>query len=1063
MKFNLILFLLLCSAFTGFAQKIDLSGIVTSAKDNMPIPGVTIMVKGTTKGTITDFDGKYKLNVEKGTTLLFSFVGMLPQEVVANQSTINVKMNDAISDIDEVVVVGYGVQKKALVTGANVNIKGEKIAQLNTGTAMEALQGVTPGVSISRNSGAPGSGTQVSIRGIGTIGNASPLYIVDGIAVDDIDYLSSSDIASIDVLKDAASAAIYGSRAANGVVLVTTTKAKKGSKPRVTYDAYYGVQNVYKNVAPLNAQEYMYIMDEGRANDGLAPHNWEQELKSNNWLNNNYPNNLGTTLGEDVWGRLQNGWKGTNWIDEMNKKNAPIQNHAINITGASEDITYALGFSYFDQTGIVGGDITDAGYTRMTGRINTQMVLFKNEAHSIVTIGENFTYTNVKNRAVGTGSIYDNDLHNAIVQNPLMPAYWDKSPDRNNYTPTLEGVDNSQTNPLAVLYYKKNYNWEKKNTIVGNVFVEVEPIKDLKLRSSFGINSWFGNNRSWSPTYQLGILYNNTVDAASQELYQGVNYTWTNTMTYDFKIDKHKVQLLAGSEMLKNHLNVNVGGRKSNTTFGKPEYAYLDNVKKDKITGIDTWGRDGAAQGGALLSYMGRVSYNYNEKYILDATFRADGSSNFAEGNRWGFFPSFSAGWNFTQEEFLQDIPLMTYGKLRASWGQNGNQSIDNFIYSSNISYIDPGYYFGANKPISGSTAIPANVPNPDVTWETSEQLNIGVDTRWLDSKLSLTFDWYKKTTKDWLVIAPIQGTAGASAPYINGGNIENSGVELAIGWNDSVGEFKYGVTLSGSYNKNKVTKLDNAEGIITGPSNVLSQGTSYVSRVEVGKPIGFFYGYKTNGILQNQDEVDQYVGPEGKPYFEDQRMGDVRFVDQNNDGTIDEKDKVMLGDPRPDYELGIQLNGEYKGFYTNMTLTGKFGMQVMQSYRSFADKFDQNYTTEVFDRWHGEGTSNRLPRLSSSSHRNTNFISDIFMHDADYIRISNLTVGYDFKKMLKKVSWMSGAKLYMSVNNLYTFTGYKGMDPEVSYGHDAGWASGIDLGLYPLPRTVMLGLNISF
>ncbi|QZE15089.1 TonB-dependent receptor [Halosquirtibacter laminarini] len=1063
MKYNLILFILLCFGFSAYAQDINLKGVVTSKEDALTLPGVSIVVKGTNIGTVTDFNGKYSLKVPEGSTVVFSFVGMKTQEVVADRNTLNVTLKNSISDIDEVVVVGYGVQKKALVTGANVNVKGEDIEKMNTGTAMEALQGVTPGVSITRNNGAPGSGTKVSIRGLGTIGNSNPLYIVDGVAVGNIDYLSSSDIESIDVLKDAASAAIYGSRAANGVVLVTTKKAKKGSKPSVSYDGYYGVQNIYKNVAPLNAQEYMYVMDEGRVNDGLAPHNWEQELMANNWLNSNYPNELGTQLGQEVWDKLQNGWSGTNWIDEMTKKDAPVQSHSINITGASEDITYAMGFSYFDQSSIIGGDITDAGYKRITARINTQMILFKNERHSILTVGENFTYTNTENRAVSTGNIYDNDLHNAIVQNPLMPAYWNKSPDRKGYTPTLEGVDNSQTNPLAVLYYKKNYNWGKSNNLVGNVFAELEPIKNLKLRSSFGVNSWYGHNRSWAPTYQLGVLYNNSLDAASQSMYQGVDYTWTNTINYDLDLDKHKFQFLVGSEMLKNVLNMNVGGRKSGTTFGKPDYAYLDNVKKDKITGIDTWGKDWAAQGGGLMSYMARVSYNFNEKYILDATVRSDGSSNFSEDKRWGVFPSVSAGWNFSEEEFLSNLSMLNYGKLRASWGQNGNQSIDNFIYSSNISYIDPGYFFGDTKPISGSTAIPANVPNPDVTWETSEQLNFGVDTRWFDSKLSFTFDWYKKTTKDWLVVAPIQGTAGASAPFINGGNIENSGVELSLGWNDNLGDFSYGVTLSGTYNKNRVTKLDNSEGIITGPSNVLSQGTSYISRVEVGKPIGYFYGYQTDGILQNQDEVDQYVGPDGNAFFEDQRMGDVRFVDQNSDGVIDEKDKVMLGDPRPDYELGIQLNAEYKGIYANMTMTGKFGMQVMQSYRSFADKFDQNYTTQIFDRWHGEGTSDRLPRLSSSSHRNTNFISDIFMHDADYLRISNLTVGYDFSKMLNDVSWMRSAKVYISVNNLYTFTKYDGMDPEVSYGHDANWASGIDLGLYPLPRTVMMGVNIAF
>ncbi|RUA14134.1 MAG: SusC/RagA family TonB-linked outer membrane protein, partial [Flavobacteriia bacterium] len=494
-------------------------------------------------------------------------------------------------------------------------------------------------------------------------------------------------------------------------------------------------------------------------------------------------------------------------------------------------------------------------------------------------------------------------------------------------------------------------------------------------------------------------------------------------------------------------------------------YAYLDNVDKTDVNSIDTWGRDNAAGGGGLLSYIARAQYNYKERYLLSATMRADGSSNFAKGNRWGYFPSLSAGWILTEENFLSGAKeVLDFAKLRASWGQNGNQSIDNFIYSSNIAYLNPGYFFGDTKPISQPTAVPARVTNPDVTWETSEQLNFGVDMRLLQSRLGLTFDWYKKTTKDWLVVAPIQGTSGAGAPYVNGGDIENTGLEAMLSWNDSANDFKYGITLSGSYNKNEITRIANADGIIHGPSSVLAQGTAEVSRAEVGKPIGFFYGYQTDGILQTQEEVDAYVKPtDGTPYFSDQRPGDVRFVDQNQDGIIDEADKVMLGDPNPDFQLGIQLDMEYKGFFTNITMAGKFGMQVMQSYRSFSDNFDQNYTTEIFDRWHGAGTSNRLPRMSSVSNRNTNFISDIYMHDADFLRINNLTVGFKLGRYLSNIDYISEIRIYGAVNNLYTFTKYDGMDPDVSFGHDASWASGIDLGLYPLPRTVMFGLSIDF
>ena len=486
-------------------------------------------------------------------------------------------------------------------------------------------------------------------------------------------------------------------------------------------------------------------------------------------------------------------------------------------------------------------------------------------------------------------------------------------------------------------------------------------------------------------------------------MYQGINYTWTNTVSYDFAIDQHKITVLAGNEVLDNILNANVGGWKANSIFGNPDYAYLDNVVAGQISDINTYGADWAAQGGGLLSYIGRVSYNFREKYLFDATFRADGSSNFAKDNRWGYFPSASAGWIFSEEDFMKDNAWLSFGKLRASWGQNGNQSIDNFIYSSNISYLDQGYYFGPDKLVTSPTAIPANVPNPDVTWETSEQLNIGIDARFFNSNLGLSFDWYNKMTKDWLVLAPILGTAGAGAPWINGGDIKNSGIEFTINWKDNVADFIYGASFSGTMNQNEVTRLANAEGIINGSAHTLSQGTAAVSRVEVGFPIGFFYGLETDGLLQNQDDVDAYVTPEGLPYFEDLRPGDVKFVDQNLDGLINDDDKVMLGSPLPDFEMGFQMNAEYKGIYANATLTGKFGMQVMQSYRSFADNFTQNYTTQIFGRWHGEGTSDRIPRLGYASTRNTNLISDIYMHDADYVRISNVVLGYRFGNLIQQ------------------------------------------------------------
>ena len=1060
----------------AFAQEVVLKGVVTSSEDNQPLPGVTITVEGTTNGTVTDFDGIYELNVPSDASLVYSYIGMKPQVIsVEGRTEINVQLDPDLFNVDEVVVVGYGVQKKALTTGANLNVKGEDIAELNTGSAMEALQGVAAGISITRNNGAPGAGTRVTIRGLGTIGDSNPLYIVDGVAVGDIDYLSPSDIASIDVLKDAASAAIYGSRAANGVVLVTTVKGSEDRPAKITYDAYYGIQNIYKNLDPLTAQEYMYIMDEGYMNDNKALNNWEKMIKTNGWLSGTIKRpDLTEQLGNDVWDALQNGWEGTNWIDEITSSNVPMQSHALNITGGSKDITYSAGVSYFDQKSIIGSEITDAGYKRLTARLNTQMILKKNKEHNILTIGENISYTNTENRSARTGNIYWNDLHNALVQHPLMPAYWQPAIDNNinefGFTPTMDNI-NQATNPIASMYYATNYNYGKGNRVVGNVFAELEPIKNLRLRSSYGIDAWFGWGRQMNPTYALGTLYTDPVDGAQQSQYLGNNWTWTTTLSYDRKFGDHDISGLLGYELLQNQINTEVGGSRNNLLFpGDPYYAYIKNTESPvSPNDINTWGQDKAAGGGGLMSYMARAQYNYKEKYLLSVTMRADGSSNFAKGNRWGYFPSVSAGWVLSSEDFMESTSdVLDFAKVRLSWGQNGNQSIDNFIYSSQIKYAFPGYFFGDTKPVSGTTAYPEKVPNPDVKWETSEQLNIGFDARLFDSRLGVAFDWYKKTTKDWLVEAPILGTSGAEAPFINGGDVENKGVEMVVNWNDNINDFRYTISLSAAHNKNEVTRIDNTDKIFHGPSNVISQGTGEVSRVEVGLPIGYFYGFQTAGILQNQDEVDAYVGPDGKPYFSDQRPGDIRFVDKNMDGVIDENDKGYLGNPNPDFEMGLQLNLSYKGFYLNTTLAGKFGMQVMQSYRSFADNPTQNYTSSVFERWHGEGTSTKMPRLSSVSNRNQQYISDIYMHDADYVRINNLTFGYDFSKLLSGFDAVSTLKVYAAVNNLHTFTSYDGMDPEVRFkggGDDDefNWASGIDLGLYPLPRTVMFGLSVAF
>jgi len=515
---------------------------------------------------------------------------------------------------------------------------------------------------------------------------------------------------------------------------------------------------------------------------------------------------------------------------------------------------------------------------------------------------------------------------------------------------------------------------------------------------------------------------------------------------------------LVGQSIEKWGMGSNISASGNNSMFpGLFDYAWVDNTKPTVLSqrgaGGSPWGS------GALASFFGRANYNFKETYLASFTMRADGSSNFAKGKRWGYFPSMSAGWVMTNESFMESTKsFLDFMKLRASWGQNGNAAINNFQYLSTIAFdTSNGYYFSADKLTQTVGGYADILANPDVKWETSEQLDLGFDSRFLNSRLGLTFDWYTKTTKDWLVTAPIPAVWGLNAPSVNGGDIENKGFEIALNWNDKAGDFQYGGSVNVAHNVNKVTRIANAEGIIHGDGNVLSQGTTEMYRAQVGFPIGYFYGYKTAGVFQNWDQVNNTAAK-----YAGAQPGDLIFVDTDGNGTITEDDRTMIGNPHPDFTLGLNLNLSYKGFDLNIAGTGAFGQQIAKSYRSFADSPLQNYTTEIFGRWTGQGTSNKLPRLTSGSNTNWQNISDIYIEDGDYVKIQNITLGYDFKKLFKNMP-LAQARLFVTGQNLFTITGYSGMDPEIGYGYDKSWVSGIDLGYYPSPRTYMIGVNLKF
>ena len=1026
----LLLFVCLSSVVAQTNHKI--SGTVVSAKDGEPLIGVNILQKGTTNGVVTDVDGNFTLSVPVPCELSVSYVGYVgvTVNVTSAHTPLRIELTEDSELLDEVVVVGYGVQKKKLVTGATVQVKGENIAKLNTVNALGALQSQTPGVNITQSSGMPGEGFKVTIRGLGTTGSATPLYIIDGVTGGDINNLNPADIESIDVLKDAASAAIYGSRAANGVILVTTKQGRVG-KPEISYDGYYGVQNVYRMPDLLNAQEYAMIMSEARMMDGLPDYDYASMVPD--------------------WEAIKNGtWKGTNWLDESRNKNAPIQNHALNITGGTEQSVYSIGLAYTSQEGILGAPVQPQ-YTRYTARVNSEHTLYKKGKLDIIKVGENLTYSYSERSGIAIGDIWANDIRNMLHANPFLPNK-DKNGDYHYAIPW----ELREANPIGQMDYSNGHNLSKSHALQGNLFVTIQPIEGLKLKSNFGYTFNADASRSFTPVYKLASNVFNDNNSVSQDMSMGGSILWENTITYDFSLEKHNIGVLFGQSIEKNGLGDSMSGSDINSIFNDFEHAYLNNTPS--ITNRTTlkgspWDKN------TLASFFGRVNYDYANKYMATAVIRADGSSKFARGKRWGYFPSVSAGWLISEEAFMESTKSwMDFLKIRASWGQNGNQDIPNFQYLSTIAFSGADYTFGPDKSVISSGAYPDILANKDVTWETSEQIDFGLDARFLDGRLGFNFDYYVKNTKDWLVAAPVLDTYGTGAPFINGGDVQNKGFELSLNWNDRIADFQYSATVNLAYNKNEVTRIDNSEGIIHGDDNVLSNQTTEMYRAQVGYPIGYFYGYKTDGIFQTEEEIANYKGAK----LDGARPGDVIWVDSDHNGVIDDGDQVMLGDPHPDLNLGLSLSASYKGFDISMTMNGAFGGQIMKSYRSYVDYARQNYTSDIFGRWHGEGTSNKLPRLTSGTHSNWQFNSDINMENGDYMRMQNLTIGYDFKKLFKNLP-LKQLRLYVAAQNLFTITGYSGMDPEVGYGGYQDWVSGIDLGFYPSPRTYMVGANIKF
>jgi TonB-linked SusC/RagA family outer membrane protein len=1047
MKKLLSILFLLCITLTVFAQNIQVKGVVVAGEYKSPLPDVNVIVKGTTNGTITDMDGKFVISTSVGSTLSFTFMGYKTQTLtVAGSEPLRIVMEEDLESLDEIIVVGYGVQKKSVVTAAISKVSADDLAKVAPVRVDDALKGMTSGVTVTTASGQPGAGSQIRIRGIGTTNDSDPLFIVDGMPIDGgIDYLNPSDILSIEVLKDAASGAIYGARAANGVVLVTTKSGKIG-RVNVSYDFSYGIQNAWKHRDVLDATQYAIMMNEASVAAGQG-------------ILYTDPYSYGT---------------GTDWQSEVFNSNAPEQQHQLSISGASDKMAYYLSGGFYKQEGIVGGNFDRSNYSRMTLRSNTTYTLFETKERDYLNkfaLTENISYAHTKSKSISTNSEYGSPLGSALVYSPMLSPYAETEDEiaavfaktsspvydsRNGKLLTIAGDDyNEITNPLGQLSLPGATGTSDK--FVTNFAAELNVWDKLKFKSSFSSDLSFWDNNGYNIVYYLGKSTSNS----RNYVYSQMNRSWVwqleNTLSYDKTFGKHSIAVVLG-QSAKKTTGRYLWGQRYLMTSEDPSKANIDFC-----TGLSSDG-DQMVSGSAyspetMASYFGRLSYNYDERYMLQATIRRDGSSNFGPNNKWATFPSFSLGWNATNESFIQDIKpeWLTTTKLRLSWGKNGNSSIGAFNYVA-LTSSGNNYQFGAGESatiVNGTK--PSIIANPDLKWEESEQTDLGIDFGFFDNALDFTVDYYVKNTDGMLITMPIPSYVGESKPTGNVGSMRNSGVEFESSYRFKVSDWNFRIGANASYLKNKLIDLGNE----TGYSNLDSYANvGTISRAENGYCFPFFYGYKTNGLFQNWDEVNSYVYNDGNLIQPDAQPGDVRFVDMDSDGNIDDDDRTKIGKGMPDWTYGFNLSASYKNFDLSMVIQGTIGNDIYDATRRTDLKYI-NLPSYMWSRWTGEGTSNTTPRFTWSDDNNNWLSSDLYVKDGSYMRLKNIQLGYTMSQSLTKKVFVNSLRFYVAAENLLTFTKYEGFDPEV--GTSGGTSIGIDRGCYPQARTYTFGVNLNF
>lgn len=1035
-RFPIMMFALFLST-TLYAQSQKFSGTVVD-ETGEPIIGASITVKGQKTGAVTDMDGNFQIQAAPGSTIVVSYIGFTAKETKASDN-LKITLQEDHQTLADVVVVGYGVQKKSVVTASIAKVSADDLNGTAPVRVDNALKGLASGVTVTSASGQPGASSQVRIRGIGTINNSDPLYIVDGMPIEGgIDYLNPSDIQSIEVLKDAASGAIYGTRAANGVILVTTKGGEKG-KVHVNYNFSYGWQNPWKHRDVLNATEYAVMMNEGLVNAGQAP----------------------------IYDDPYSYGEGTDWQDEVFNSNAGVVNHEINVSGASDRLNYYLSAGYYHQDGIVGGNYNRSNYRRMTLRSNTSYILFDNtkdrEWLNKLTIASNISYARVQNKSIDANSQWGSPLGSALYLSPILKptvsgadadnqaALYGKDYmlyDRNGNMYTIPGSSYQEmNNPLAMLSLPGDDNWSHK--FVANFSADLNIGWGVKYRISYGADLSFWGADGYTKLYYLSGNNRATITNAHQTSDRGTVWQLENVLTWDKKFGKHSINAVLGQSALENtgmNLYASLQNLKDIT---KP---YMNNTSADQSRG-EMSASGGPAYKHTLSSYFFRASYNYDERYMAQVTVRRDGSSRFGANNRYATFPSFSLGWNVINEPYFKAPSWLSNLKVRGSWGKNGNDNIGDFTYAA---WTSSPYntVFGRSETVVNGVQAGA-LANPDLKWEESVQTDLGLDFGFFDNALTFTVDWYSKKTSGMIISMPIPNYVGADAPLGNVGDMKNEGVEFELGYKWHVGTANFHVKGNASYLKNTLTNLGNTSGYLE-LDNMQNTGT--ITRATNGEPFPYFYGYKTNGIFQTVEEVNAYTNSKGELIQPNAKPGDVRFVDVDGDGAITAADRTKIGKGMPDWTYGFTFGAEWKGFDFMFMLQGTIGNDIYDATRR-TDVRPANLPSYMLNRWTGPGTSNKYPRFVVGDATNWQS-SDLYITDGSYLRLKNIQLGYTLPANLTRRIFVNKLRLFVAAENLITFTKYAGYDPEISSG---GTSLGVDYGVYPQSRTFTVGFNLGF